>query len=89
MANSGPNLDAQSIPDVSLVVRDVVFPQECQELFLKADAPVVFRLGRDVFLHPVEVGIADGECGIPRLPGESMKIRKRLVDPAGRLPLIC
>jgi len=43
---------------------------------------MVFGLGCDKLRHLFDVGITDRECRVPGLPGESLEIRKRLVDPA-------
>lgn len=74
----------RSIPHVSLVEGEIVLTQERQELFLKRDGPVMIRLSGDVLLDLLNVGIAHGKCGVPRLPGKILTIGERLVNPVRR-----
>jgi hypothetical protein len=48
---SPPGRAAESLPNVTLVILDVVPPQECQKFLLKGPLPVVLFLFGDVLHH--------------------------------------
>ena len=61
--------------------------EQFHELLLKCFRLVMFALQLDVVDHAGDVRFADGECAVAVLPGERLKIRKRIVYPFGRAAL--
>ncbi len=77
----GADSASGSIPHVSLVKREIVFPKEPAEFVLKTHGAVMFRLRGNVLLHGIDLRVADRECRVARLPGESAEVGKCIVDP--------
>src|SRR5436190_1088362 len=58
------------LPNVSLVVFDLMLFQILQELFLKSLSTMVLLLISDVSGNRISVGLADAERAIPGLPSK-------------------
>ena len=72
-----------SIPEVALVVFDPVPLKECEIFLLIRLRPMMLPLVPDVFRDIGDIWFANGERPIAVLPGETAKLRKCRLYPAG------
>jgi hypothetical protein len=70
-----------SIPNISLIILNPVFPQKRQEFLFIVELVMVFFLTADIVHHLRHVGLAHAECPIPELPGKSGTSRPLLMHP--------
>lgn len=72
------------IPDITFVIRQVVFLQQIPVLFLETDFAVMFGLSGDVFLHRVTMRRADGKHSVTGLPVKVVVPRMTRLQPNRR-----
>jgi hypothetical protein len=69
-ANATNSERVPSVPQITLVERNLVTPQKLPQFILKRYFPVVLFLIRDVFFRHSDLRLGDGENGITVLPRE-------------------
>ena len=70
-----------SSQNVPLIMRDAMSLQEGKELILERDSRVVRLLVQYVGLDVPKIGLANGECGVARLPREGLRSLQVFVHP--------
>jgi len=72
------------LPDVPVVVGNPVSLQKGKEFLLKRNPAVMLILVTNVFHHGRDMGLADAEGPVPRLPGEG-GVAPRFMNPHRRV----
>lgn len=73
------------LPDISLVVFNVVLPQKTQELILKRFRAVMFLLIADVLLQTFQMRRTHRKSPVSSLPLECLKLWRQLLQPLRRI----
>jgi hypothetical protein len=72
-----------SVPNISLVVFNVVFAEKSQELLLKGDCLVMLLLIFDVLQQPIQLGWSEEKATIASLPIKLRILRSLSLHPDG------